>query len=394
VPTCTLVIGFHRSGTSALTGALIKLGLDPGDFSDERSPENPTGFHEHPAVKAINKRLFQAAGSSWCDWTAFVDEPLDMSTLRDEFSEAVEFVRSQFQSSSTFIIKDPRMMVWLSFWEQAIEEAGNATDVVFIIRDPDECARSQVKRAAANPLLYGPLSTYESMHALWCRYHFAFAKALRTRPILVQYGDLTGRPEETLREVARSLGRKPDPFQLEQAASHIDPSLNRSQPGNDTESRISAWNRLSKSFYRAFCDLDGQITSENLQKLPVLAELETVQELLRPAQTAINAYERLHDTWSTRGIVSRGLLRNAVESIESQHQASFLHQIRTLVAGSDYEADLYATFAIAFENCGETSWALHYLDQILTKQVTPEWVPKRKTKLLEQLANTGMSDEG
>src|ERR1043165_10281978 len=63
-----LVLGMHRSGTSALSGVVCALGaaapnnLLPANFA------NPTGYWESlPLVQADNE-LLASAHSSWDDW--------------------------------------------------------------------------------------------------------------------------------------------------------------------------------------------------------------------------------------------------------------------------------------------------------------------------------------
>src|SRR5450432_3468844 len=66
-----LILGMHRSGTSALSGAACTLGasaprtLLPANFA------NPNGYWESlPLVQAHNE-LLESAGSSWDDWRRF-----------------------------------------------------------------------------------------------------------------------------------------------------------------------------------------------------------------------------------------------------------------------------------------------------------------------------------
>ncbi len=44
---CIVVLGMHRSGTSAMTGLLSKLGASPGSDLLPANPSNPKGFFEN-----------------------------------------------------------------------------------------------------------------------------------------------------------------------------------------------------------------------------------------------------------------------------------------------------------------------------------------------------------
>ncbi len=63
-----LVTGMHRSGTSALAGALLAAGLEGGSASDlESTPiaANPAGYAERRSLVAFNDRLLQSLGWRW-----------------------------------------------------------------------------------------------------------------------------------------------------------------------------------------------------------------------------------------------------------------------------------------------------------------------------------------
>ncbi len=62
-----LVLGMHRSGTSALTRALGLLGLETGRRSDlmDAAPSNRSGHWEINALTECNDDLLRAAGGRW-----------------------------------------------------------------------------------------------------------------------------------------------------------------------------------------------------------------------------------------------------------------------------------------------------------------------------------------
>ena len=63
-----IVLGMHRSGTSALTGVLSYLGADPGpSLIPGIEGINPKGFWEHSEIVKVHNNLLTALGSSWDD---------------------------------------------------------------------------------------------------------------------------------------------------------------------------------------------------------------------------------------------------------------------------------------------------------------------------------------
>jgi hypothetical protein len=65
--TAAIVLGMHRSGTSALAGMLHHLGVELGDRLMQASPDNPRGYWEHRDIVAVNHKLMAELGCSWDD---------------------------------------------------------------------------------------------------------------------------------------------------------------------------------------------------------------------------------------------------------------------------------------------------------------------------------------
>ena len=61
-----MVLGAHRSGTSALSGVIQRLGVNLGDnLLGPQAGINERGFGEHSEVVALHDRLLKQLGSSW-----------------------------------------------------------------------------------------------------------------------------------------------------------------------------------------------------------------------------------------------------------------------------------------------------------------------------------------
>ena len=63
-----LVLGMHRSGTSAVTGLLVRLGARAKTLI-RPNEHNPLGFWESDAFFAYHERLLRDAGTDWDEWT-------------------------------------------------------------------------------------------------------------------------------------------------------------------------------------------------------------------------------------------------------------------------------------------------------------------------------------
>ena len=69
-PSCValVVLGMHRSGTSALAGVLSKTGYDLPKNLLPASFDNPKGYFESKEIIALNDDLFAEMGAVWSDW--------------------------------------------------------------------------------------------------------------------------------------------------------------------------------------------------------------------------------------------------------------------------------------------------------------------------------------
>lgn len=64
---CLIVLGMHRSGTSAATRACNLLGVDFGTRLMAPSPDNPLGHWEHDDIVPLHEKLLKVLESSWDD---------------------------------------------------------------------------------------------------------------------------------------------------------------------------------------------------------------------------------------------------------------------------------------------------------------------------------------
>src|SRR5437763_425787 len=94
-----VVLGMHRSGTSAMTRTLSLLGAAlPKDVMQARS-DNPIGFWEPQKVADLNDEILHALDSDWDDVFAFRPKPY-LSNFDGVFvGRAVELLQEQFDGS-------------------------------------------------------------------------------------------------------------------------------------------------------------------------------------------------------------------------------------------------------------------------------------------------------
>lgn len=156
-----LVLGMHRSGTSALTRVLNLLGCALPDNLIGPGDGNVLGHWEAVEAVTLNDEILASAGSSWEDWGPINDD-WRQSGLRPEMLQRITVLIAQHADlGPLFALKDPRLCRLADLWLEGMDAAGVEPLVVLQIRNPLEVIRSLESRDLMTPG-YGQL--------LWLRH--------------------------------------------------------------------------------------------------------------------------------------------------------------------------------------------------------------------------------
>lgn len=136
--TCLLVLGMHRSGTSALSGVLNALGVYQGTQFIAARAENPKGFFENSLICEANDDLLTQAGSNVHD--DFYNEDKISGNLNTEKLTTV--LINEFKYSQLFSIKDPRIGYLLPIYKHTLTSLNIDAKAIIPVRSPFEVARS------------------------------------------------------------------------------------------------------------------------------------------------------------------------------------------------------------------------------------------------------------
>lgn len=142
-----MVLGMHRSGTSALMGVLHLLGVQLGTRLIPAHAEiNPKGFWEHTDIVRLNDRLLGILGKCWHDVSQFPDQWWRQDNIKVVAKEIVEVLRRDFNGVRLWGIKDPRICRLIPFWLDIFAELGISPLFVIIFRHPMDVADSLARR--------------------------------------------------------------------------------------------------------------------------------------------------------------------------------------------------------------------------------------------------------
>lgn len=145
--TALIVLGMHRSGTSALAGVLGHLGAALPQDLMAPADMNAKGFFESNRITGLNERLLKQAGRSWWDPRPVPPAWFDGSDADALLKEAVEALEADYQDAPLFVMKDPRICRLLPFWRTALNRFGAHALVVHTHRRSLDVAASLTRWA-------------------------------------------------------------------------------------------------------------------------------------------------------------------------------------------------------------------------------------------------------
>ncbi|HEY8587566.1 MAG TPA: glycoside hydrolase family 99-like domain-containing protein [Rhodanobacter sp.] len=192
-----LVLGMHRSGTSAATRVLNLLGVNLGDKLIEPGPDNPDGFWEHAEAVRINDALLEGIGRTWYDMREMPAGWQETEAAERALAQIQMLIRQDFSPGLLWAIKDPRMCLTLPIWIKALRGLGYAADCLFVVRNPSEVVDSlHVRNNWAR----------EPLYLMWVQYLMeAEAASRHERRAMITYDDLLDDWRETMQRVAIKL---------------------------------------------------------------------------------------------------------------------------------------------------------------------------------------------
>jgi hypothetical protein len=189
-----LVLGMHRSGTSAVTSALHKLGAQLPARILPVMPDNPEGFFEPREIVAIHDRLLASAGSSWLDCTAFPETWYSSADAEAFVNELIAALQQDYGDAALFVLKDPRISRFAPLWFKVFSALQITPFVVLPLRNPVEVAESLRKRDRI---------PFAHSYLLWLRHVLDAEFTSRNYPrIFLNYPDFV---EASGREIDRIL---------------------------------------------------------------------------------------------------------------------------------------------------------------------------------------------
>jgi len=193
-----VILGMHRSGTSALGGALQLLGVNFGERLFPPGKDNEKGYWEHPEIVALHDELLRSLGSRWDDDKPLPSDWVEREITRDVRSRLIQILESDFAHSSLVGLKDPRMCRLMPLWFPIFQAMRLVPHFVLVVRHPWEVAESLAKRDAID---------HSKSYLLWLEHVVQAESATRGHErAVVCYEEMIHAPVAILGALRKQLG--------------------------------------------------------------------------------------------------------------------------------------------------------------------------------------------
>lgn len=227
---CIVVLGMHRSGTSAMTGLISAFGPALGDDLLPANEANPKGFFESRRLVELNNRILESVGSTWDALEPLPERWWELPPTAALKADLAGFLQGIDAGAAPLLLKDPRLSITLPLWKEVFAEAGITAKYVVCLRDPGAVAHSQ-----------RVMKGFPYLKCLMLYIDYSLHAELHTRGEVrwvVTYEDLVQDWRKVLEQLdaALSLGFSASRSSWDaRAADFVAPELNRSSHGDIVE---------------------------------------------------------------------------------------------------------------------------------------------------------------
>jgi hypothetical protein len=192
-----IVLGMHRSGTSAFARGIAALGVYLGENFLDIQEDNPTGYWEDKGIFDLNERVLAAIGLKWTDVAQIDDANFRLEAVQALRAEAIKYIGSKIAIRPVWGFKDPRTVRLLPFWRSVFKELDADDRYVVAIRNPLSVAASLADRQGMDQA---------TAHVLWLAYMVPYLNEIASRPfVAADYDSLMSEPARQLERIANSL---------------------------------------------------------------------------------------------------------------------------------------------------------------------------------------------
>jgi len=194
-----IILGMHRSGTSATTGMLRCLGVSLGPkLYAGHSHINAKGYFEHSNVADTNEETLLTINSAWDDILPKPKNWWNDEKLSHYANKIKTFLTKDFKHTALWAIKDPRVCRLMPWWLNILTDLNIKPKFLVVIRPPHEAYLSLNRRDGFS---------LEKSYLLWILHYIEaeFWSRKHTRTF-VTFEALINNPTESFKSIETALG--------------------------------------------------------------------------------------------------------------------------------------------------------------------------------------------
>ena len=209
-----VVLGMHRSGTSAITRALEVMHVDLGDrLMPPNEQINARGFWEDLDIYDLNVEMLHALDTEWYQASLITEADVQTLCTQGFLLKAVELLRRKMARAEMFGFKDPRLGRMLPFWQEVFRHDSLDVRYILALRNPMSVAASLRKRDGFETLF---------SYLLWLVHTVGSVAGSSDRPrVVVDFDRLMQDPRVQLQRIAALVEREVDPQAMDAFAGEF-----------------------------------------------------------------------------------------------------------------------------------------------------------------------------
>lgn len=192
-----VVLGMHRSGTSAVSGLLNLLGINLGKNLLKVRPDNLKGFWEHNEILRQHENLLSQLGYSWDDVRPLPEGWQRQIKVQSIKEKIVQILNRDFSKEQIWAIKDPRMCLLAPLWNEVFRSIDVQPHFILVFRHPTEVIQSLGRRNGFH---------HAKSTLLWLRHNLLAEKGTRGQPrVFINFENLMSDPLSILEGISSRL---------------------------------------------------------------------------------------------------------------------------------------------------------------------------------------------
>lgn len=192
-----LILGMHRSGTSAVTRLMNMLGAGLPKTMLGQNDGNESGHWESKAIIDQHDEMLSELESGWQDWRIIDPKVISGKTRTQIIQDMANMAKAEHAGQEVSVIKEPRMCRFAPFYYEALEKNKAEVFTIVAMRNPLDVAASLTKRDG--------LSNDHGL-LMWLTHMLEAEAASRGRPrVFCEYEALLKSPLPEIKRIAEAI---------------------------------------------------------------------------------------------------------------------------------------------------------------------------------------------